>query len=144
MSPEGRTGGGVTNPGKDNSEPDSSGPASSAKGSSGPDSLGTASSASASSATASSATGRPEVPRTVGRAAFDPQLAGVSGPLESLTFEDLVGALERVAARLAGGDLGIEAAADLYEQAELLHGAAQERLSAVEARIERLSQPDQL
>jgi exodeoxyribonuclease VII small subunit len=84
------------------------------------------------------------VPRTVGRAAFDPQLVGVSGPLESLTFEDLVGALERVAARLAGGDLGIEAAADLYEQAELLHGAAQERLSAVEARIEHLSQPDQL
>jgi exodeoxyribonuclease VII small subunit len=119
MSPEGRTGGGVTNPGKDNSGPDSSG-------------------------TASSATGRPEVPRTVGRAAFDPQLVGVSGPLESLTFEDLVGALERVAARLAGGDLGIEAAADLYEQAELLHGAAQERLSAVEARIEHLSQPDQL
>jgi exodeoxyribonuclease VII small subunit len=128
MSPEGRTGGGVTNPGKDSSGPASSGPASSET---------------ASSATASFATGRPEVPTTVGRAAFDPQLAGVSGPLESLTFEDLVGALERVAARLAGGDLGIEAAADLYEQAELLHGAAQERLSAVEARIERLGQPDQ-
>jgi exodeoxyribonuclease VII small subunit len=75
---------------------------------------------------------------------FDPQLAGVSGPLETLTFEELVGALERVAARLAGGDLGIEAAADLYEQAELLHDAAQDRLAAVEARIERLGQPDQL
>ena len=138
MTPEGRTGGGVTNSGKDSSGPDSSGPPSSGTASS-----GTASSGTASSATGSSATGRPEVPHTVGRAAFDPQLAGVSGPLESLTFEDLVGALERVAARLAGGDLGIEAAADLYEQAELLHGAAQERLSAVEARIERLSQPDQ-
>ncbi len=80
----------------------------------------------------------------MGGAAFDPELAGVSGPLESLPFEELVGALERVAARLAGGDLGIEAAADLYEQAELLYGAAQERLAAVEARIERLSHPDQV
>ena len=118
MSPEGRTGGGVTDPGKDSPGKDSPG-----KDRSGAD--------------------QPEAPGTVGRAAFDPQLAGVSGPLESLTFEELVGALERVAARLAGGDLGIEAAADLYEQAELLHGAAQERLSAVEARIERLNQGDQ-
>jgi len=74
-------------------------------------------------------------------AAFDPQLSGVSGPLETLTFEELVGALERVASRLAGGELGIEAAADLYEQAELLYEAAQQRLSAVEARIERLNEP---
>jgi exodeoxyribonuclease VII small subunit len=78
-----------------------------------------------------------------GRTAFDPELSGVSGPIESLTFEELVAALERVAARLAGGDLGIEAAVDLYEQAELLHEAAQERLAAVEARIERLSPPGQ-
>jgi exodeoxyribonuclease VII small subunit len=74
---------------------------------------------------------------------FDPQLSGASGPLETLTFEELVAALERVAARLAGGELGIEAAADLYEQAELLYGAAQERLAAVEERIERLNQGPQ-
>jgi exodeoxyribonuclease VII small subunit len=73
------------------------------------------------------------------RVVFDPELCGVSGPLEALTFEELVGALERVAARLAGGDLGIETAADLYEQAELLYGAAQERLAVVEARIERFT-----
>jgi exodeoxyribonuclease VII small subunit len=78
-----------------------------------------------------------------GRTAFDPELSGVTGPIESLTFEELVAALEGVAARLAGGDLGIEAAVDLYEQAELLHEAAQERLAAVEARIERLSPPGQ-
>ena len=78
-----------------------------------------------------------------GRTAFDPELSGVSGPIESLTFEELVAAVERVAARLAGGDLGIEAAVDLYEQAELLHEAAQERLAAVEARIQRLSPPGQ-
>jgi exodeoxyribonuclease VII small subunit len=74
--------------------------------------------------------------------AFDPQLTGVSGALDTLTFEELVGALERVAARLAGGELGIEAAADLYEQAELLYEAAQQRLSAVEARIDRLNKPE--
>lgn len=75
-------------------------------------------------------------------AEFDPQLSGVSGPLESLTFEELVGALERVAAKLASGDLGIEAAVDLYEQAELLHEAARGRLAAVEERIERLNRPE--
>ncbi len=76
------------------------------------------------------------------RVAFDPQLTGASGSLETLTFEELVAALERVAARLAGGELGIEAAADLYEQAELLYEAAQERLAAVEERIERLNQDE--
>jgi exodeoxyribonuclease VII small subunit len=78
--------------------------------------------------------------RPRGRVAFDPQLIGASGPLETLSFEELVAALERVAARLAAGELGIEAAADLYEQAELLYEAAQERLAAVEERIERLNQ----
>jgi exodeoxyribonuclease VII small subunit len=72
------------------------------------------------------------------RAAFNPELTGVDGPLETLSFEELLAGLERVAARLAGGELGIEAAADLYEQAELLYEAAGERLAAVEARIERL------
>jgi exodeoxyribonuclease VII small subunit len=72
---------------------------------------------------------------------FDPKLCGVDGPLGSLTFEELMAALELVTARLANGDLGIEAAADLYEQAELLHAAASERLAAVEARIERLRRP---
>jgi exodeoxyribonuclease VII small subunit len=74
---------------------------------------------------------------------FDPELCGVDGPLDSLTFEELLAALEFVTGRLANGELGIEAAADLYEQAELLHAAASERLATVEARIERLRQPGQ-
>ena len=74
---------------------------------------------------------------------FDPQLCGVSGPLGSLTFEELLAALELVTGRLANGELGIEAAADLYEQAEILHAAAQQRLAAVEARIARLRRPGQ-
>ncbi len=74
-------------------------------------------------------------------AAFNPELCGVRGPLESLTFEELVAALELLTARLSSGEIGIEAAADLYEQAELLHEAAQRRLDAVEARIGRLRPP---
>jgi exodeoxyribonuclease VII small subunit len=72
---------------------------------------------------------------------FDPDLCGVSGPLSSLTFEELLAALELVTGRLANGELGIEAAADHYEQAEILHAAATERLAAVEARITKLGQP---
>jgi exodeoxyribonuclease VII small subunit len=71
---------------------------------------------------------------------FDPKLCGVDEPLEALSFEGLLAALELVTGRLASGELGIEAAADLYEQAEILHAAAEERLAAVEARIARLGQ----
>jgi len=76
-------------------------------------------------------------------APFDPALTGVNGPLETLTFEELLGALELLTARLASGELGREAAADLYEQAELLYQAARERLAAVEARIGRLERQEQ-
>lgn len=69
---------------------------------------------------------------------FDAGLSGVEGPLEALTFEQLLSALELVTGRLANGELGIEAAADLYEQAEILYATAQERLAAVEARISRM------
>lgn len=69
---------------------------------------------------------------------FDPVLAGAPGPLEELSFEQLLDALELVTNKLASGELGIEAATDLYEQAEILHAAAEQRLAAVEARIERL------
>jgi exodeoxyribonuclease VII small subunit len=71
-------------------------------------------------------------------ARWAPELCGVAGPLESLSFEELLAALERVTERMANGDLGIEAAADLYEQAEILHAAAEERLAAVEERVSRL------
>ena len=58
--------------------------------------------------------------------------------LEQLSFEELVAALEALTDRLASGQIGIEEAADLYEQAELLHGAATERLAKVQARIDAL------
>jgi exodeoxyribonuclease VII small subunit len=55
---------------------------------------------------------------------------------ETMTFEQLLSALEKLTDRMASGDIGIEEAADLYEQAELLHGLATERLARVQARIE--------
>jgi len=57
------------------------------------------------------------------------------------TFEDLMAELETVTERLAAGDLGIEAAADLYERASRLHAQATERLTQVKARVERLAGP---
>lgn len=57
------------------------------------------------------------------------------------TFEQLMAELEGITAKLAAGDLGIEAAADLYERAERLHALATERLQQVRARVEGLAGP---
>lgn len=57
------------------------------------------------------------------------------------TFEELMAELEGITAKLAAGDLGIEAAADLYERAERLHALASERLQQVRARVEGLTRP---
>jgi exodeoxyribonuclease VII small subunit len=59
--------------------------------------------------------------------------------LDSRTFEELMTELETVTERLAAGDLGIEAATDLYEQALRLHAKASERLAQVQARVEALT-----
>ena len=58
---------------------------------------------------------------------------------DSRTFEELMAALEQVTERLAAGDLGIEAAVDLYEEAQRLHARATERLAQVQARVEALA-----
>jgi exodeoxyribonuclease VII small subunit len=58
------------------------------------------------------------------------------------TFEELMAQLEAIVEKLTAGDLGIEAATDLYEQAEKLHAAAAARLAQVRARVEALSSPD--
>lgn len=55
------------------------------------------------------------------------------------SFEQLLSRLEEITDRLASSDVGIEEAADLYEQAELLHGLAAERLARVQARIESVA-----
>jgi exodeoxyribonuclease VII small subunit len=55
------------------------------------------------------------------------------------TFEELLSALEAVTDRLAAGDVGIEAAADLYEEAQRLHRLASARLAQVQARVDALT-----
>jgi exodeoxyribonuclease VII small subunit len=60
----------------------------------------------------------------------------------SQTFEELMTELESLTAQLAAGDIGIEAAADLYERAEKLHAQAAERLEQVKARVEKLTRPE--
>ena len=57
------------------------------------------------------------------------------------TFEQLMAELEDVTGRLAAGDIGIEAAAELYERATSLHSQAAERLEQVRNRVERLNTP---
>lgn len=58
------------------------------------------------------------------------------------TFEDIMAELEAITEQLAGGDLGIEAAADLYERAEKLQALASDRLAQVKARVERFGPPE--
>jgi exodeoxyribonuclease VII small subunit len=60
---------------------------------------------------------------------------------ESASFEELMEALEALTDRLSAGDLGIEQAAELYEQAEAIHARAKERLAQVSERISRLHAP---
>ncbi len=55
------------------------------------------------------------------------------------SFEQLLEELEAITERLATGELGIEAATDLFEQAERLHALASARLAEVQARVDRLS-----
>lgn len=55
------------------------------------------------------------------------------------TFEELMAELEQITATLSAGDLGIEAAAELYVRAEELHALASARLEQVKARVEGLT-----
>ena len=57
----------------------------------------------------------------------------------SMTYEQLVEALEQLTQRLADGDVGIEEAVGLYERAGHLHRLAAERLARVQERIDRLA-----
>ncbi|HMC38395.1 MAG TPA: exodeoxyribonuclease VII small subunit [Acidimicrobiales bacterium] len=67
--------------------------------------------------------------------------AGAGPPGDGRTFEELMAELEQITAQLAAGELGIEAAADLYERAERLHALATERLERVKQRVEGLTGP---
>lgn len=68
-----------------------------------------------------------------------PDAAPVPTAGPDATFEQIMSELEAVTDRLASGELGIEAAADLYERAERLHAQASERLAQVQTRVDRLA-----
>lgn len=71
--------------------------------------------------------------------AGDERSGGARTEEDPRTFEELMEELEAATERLATGELGIEAAALLYERAERLHALATERLAQVQARVESLT-----
>jgi exodeoxyribonuclease VII small subunit len=62
--------------------------------------------------------------------------------LAGLSFEELLERLETLTGQLASGEVGIERAADLYEEAGRVYEAARARLDAVQARIAALQQDE--
>ena len=60
---------------------------------------------------------------------------------DARTFEELVAELEALTDRMAAGDIGIEEATALYEEAGRLHALATDRLARVQERIAKLQQP---
>lgn len=63
----------------------------------------------------------------------------VPADLSKLSFEQIVEQLEQMTRQMAAGDIGIEAVADLYEQAGRLHAEAAERLEGVRRRLGSLT-----
>jgi exodeoxyribonuclease VII small subunit len=80
----------------------------------------------------------------VGGSAGAAESTVAAGPARERTFEELMAELEEVTTQLAAGEIGIEAAADLYERAERLHALASERLARVKSRVEGLARADDL
>ena len=58
---------------------------------------------------------------------------------ESMSYEQLVEALEHLTERMADGEIGIEEAVDLYERAGRLEELARARLERVQQRIKALA-----
>jgi len=58
---------------------------------------------------------------------------------ESMSYEQLVEALEHLTERMADGEIGIEEAVDLYERAGRLEKLARTRLEQVQQRIRALA-----
>jgi exodeoxyribonuclease VII small subunit len=63
-------------------------------------------------------------------------------PTEDIRFEDGMAALEALVARLESGELSLEDALLAFEQGVALVRTLNERLAAVEQRIERLVRGD--
>jgi exodeoxyribonuclease VII small subunit len=64
-------------------------------------------------------------------------------PLEAMRFEDGMASLEALVARLESGELSLEDALAAFEQGVTLVRALNDRLAAVEQRIEHLVRGEQ-
>ncbi|MEE4200153.1 exodeoxyribonuclease VII small subunit [Erythrobacter sp.] len=59
-------------------------------------------------------------------------------PIEEMSFEEALKALEEVVAKLERGDVPLDQSIDLYERGEKLRAACQKRLDNAQARIEKI------
>lgn len=61
-------------------------------------------------------------------------------PIESMSFEDALRALEQVVRQLESGDIPLDESISLYARGEELRKACQARLDSAQARIEKIVQ----
>lgn len=61
-------------------------------------------------------------------------------PIEAMSFEEALRALEQVVRQLESGDVPLDESITLYERGESLRKACQARLDAAQARIEKIVQ----
>ena len=59
-------------------------------------------------------------------------------PIEQMSFEQALSALENVVQQLERGDVPLDQSISLYERGEALRAACQKRLDAAQARIEKI------
>lgn len=59
-------------------------------------------------------------------------------PIEQMSFEEALKALEGVVEALEGGQVSLERSLDLYERGERLRKHCEDRLKAAELRVEKI------
>ncbi len=65
-------------------------------------------------------------------------LAVKGGEIDTMSFEEALGALEAIVQQLERGDVPLDQSITLYERGEKLRAACQKRLDAAQSRIEKI------
>lgn len=68
----------------------------------------------------------------------DAKRSGAETPIEGMSFEEALKALEGVVEALEGGQVPLEQSLDLYERGERLRKHCEDRLKAAELRVEKI------
>ncbi len=68
----------------------------------------------------------------------DTQAGGAAPELSEMSFEQALGALEKIVQELESGDVPLDKSIALYERGEELRKHCQARLDAAQSRIERI------